>query len=217
MNGVHAPGTVCYYAGLLEFPFNGRVVEVVAIELADDGLWHVVDADWLAEIFGERDVLVRAENLRPIAGPTKALTSDAPAVSRQWRASRGHARPMERGQGLRLHRTRRQRGVDFPARPRLRRLAARPPALWPSSFFRGGRIAEGPARSRRCAGAGLTTEPNSRKAEVVRALCAARGIAVLPRGVGFKLIGHGVDLSVAYLGAVVLPQDLEPAPPRRFP
>lgn len=64
-------GTVCYCVGLLEFPFSGRVVSVVAIELADDGLWHVVDADWLAEIFGDRDVLVRAENLRPICGPTK--------------------------------------------------------------------------------------------------------------------------------------------------
>jgi len=60
------------------------------------------------------------------------------------------------------------------------------------------------------------TEPNSRKAEKVREECARRGIAILPRGDTFRLLGHGVDLRVAYLSALMLPQDLEPAPARRY-
>lgn len=59
------------------------------------------------------------------------------------------------------------------------------------------------------------TEPNPRKAELARQACAARGIAITPRGVGFKLIGRGVDLRVAFLSAIYLPGDLEPALLRR--
>ena len=55
------------------------------------------------------------------------------------------------------------------------------------------------------------SEPDSRKAEKVREECARRGIAIVPRGVGFRLIGRGVDWSVAFLSAIHLPKDLEPA------
>lgn len=66
-------GTVCYFTGCREMAdFNGRTVEIVGHELDQDGIaWHVLDAAWLREEFGERDVTAQACNLQPITGPTK--------------------------------------------------------------------------------------------------------------------------------------------------
>ena len=60
------PGTLCYLVRLNESPFNGRVVEVIA---AGDDCWLRIDAAWLREIYGDREVMAKPPNLRPIAGP----------------------------------------------------------------------------------------------------------------------------------------------------
>lgn len=65
-----AIGTLCYLVGVE--CFSGFVVEVVSLlKFCEDdhSARHRVDAQWLHEYFGNRDVLVRPQNLRPIADP----------------------------------------------------------------------------------------------------------------------------------------------------
>lgn len=68
------PGTICFLVNLrAEWSTdNGKVVEVLtpAVHDGDDGsLRHRVDSEWLRERFGDREVLARPDQLKPIAGP----------------------------------------------------------------------------------------------------------------------------------------------------
>jgi hypothetical protein len=52
------------------------------------------------------------------------------------------------------------------------------------------------------------------KTAQVRQLCAERKIRIEPRGLGHRLRGPGVDMTVRHL-AEVLPRDLEPFQPKQ--
>lgn len=65
-------GTACYLVRNAEFAWlNGRVAEVVDYyDVDQDGaVWHVLAAPWIREVFGDRLVLAREGNLRPICPP----------------------------------------------------------------------------------------------------------------------------------------------------
>lgn len=67
-----APGTPCFLVRLVEHPFSGRVVEVTGPPMTDPDDFIVrqrVDAQWLRDLYGDREVSAPPENLRPIAGP----------------------------------------------------------------------------------------------------------------------------------------------------
>jgi len=83
------PGTICWLLSCSDPEIHGRVVEVLtpALPQPDDGLlYHTIDAEWLRDIYGEREVIALPSQLRPIAGPAggeEVLSAERTAAPRR--------------------------------------------------------------------------------------------------------------------------------------
>jgi len=94
------PGTLCYLVRSGDPAFLGRVVEVLtpARPQPDGVLYHTVDAGWLRDIYGEREVIALPSQLRPIAGPPggrEGLSADSdalPGSNQTFSVSSGNSR-----------------------------------------------------------------------------------------------------------------------------
>jgi len=79
----HIPiGTPCYLVHLADFPYSGRIVEVIeGPKVDDDGeVVYVLDAPWVRALYQGRCISTARKYLRPITPPDHVVDQSQPTM-----------------------------------------------------------------------------------------------------------------------------------------